>query len=125
MSKPQLLAAVLCVGLAVPGLAQSKDDKPAEKPPQKIASGVIRGYKIHNVDPEYPLLARKAKLQGPVVLSAVIDAKGKVTNLRVLSGHPLLAQSAVDAVKQWKYRPYVFEGQVVPVETTITVVFHM
>ena len=125
MSKPQLLAVLVCVSLAMPALAQSKDDKPAEKPPQKIASGVIYGYRIHHVDPEYPLLARKAKIQGPVVLSAVIDTKGKVTNLRVLSGHPLLAQSAVDAVKQWKYRPYVFEGQVVPVETTITVVFHL
>ncbi|HET8890028.1 MAG TPA: energy transducer TonB [Candidatus Angelobacter sp.] len=125
MSKPQLLAVVLCVGLAVSALAQSKDDKPAEKPPQKIASRVALGYRIHNVDPEYPLLARKAKIQGPVVLSAVIDTKGMVTNLRVLSGHPLLAQSAMDAVKRWKYRPFVFEGQVVPVETTITVVFHM
>ena len=119
------MAAVLCVGLAVPALAQSKDDKVAEKPPQKIASGVILGHRTHYVDPEYPLLARKAKLQGPVVLSAVIDTTGKVTNLRVLSGHPLLAQSAVDAVKQWKYRPYVFEGQVVQVETTITVEFHL
>ena len=125
MKKPQLLAALACVCLAVPALTQSKDDKPVEKPPQKIASGVARGYKIHNVVPEYPLLARQAKLQGPVVLSAVIDTKGKVTNLRVLSGHPLLAQSAVDAVKQWKYRPFVFEGQVVPVETTITVEFHL
>jgi protein TonB len=125
MRKPQLVAAVLCVGLAVPALAQSKDDKVAEKPPQKIASGVILGHRTHYVDPEYPLLARKAKLQGPVVLSAVIDTTGKVTNLRVLSGHPLLAQSAVDAVKQWKYRPYVFEGQVVQVETTITVEFHL
>jgi periplasmic protein TonB len=119
------LAACLIVGLAVPSLAQSNDDKPAEKPPQKVTSGVARGYKIHNVDPEYPPVARNAKIQGPVVLRAVIDTKGKVTNLRVLSGHPLLAASAVDAVKQWKYRPFVFEGKVVPVETTITVVFHL
>jgi periplasmic protein TonB len=119
------LAACLIVSLAVPSLAQSNDDKPAEKPPQKVASGVARGYKIHSVDPEYPPLAHKAKIQGPVVLSAVIDTKGKVTNLRVLSGHPLLAASAVEAVRQWKYRPFVFEGKVVPVETTITVVFHL
>ena len=119
------LAACLIVSLAVPSLAQSNDDKPAEKPPQKVTSGVARGYKIHNVDPEYPLVARNAKIQGPVVLRAVIDTKGKVTNLRVLSGHPLLAASAVEAVRQWKYRPFVFEGKVVPVETTITVVFHL
>jgi len=117
--------AALIVGLAVPLLAQSNDDKPAEKPPQKVTSGVARGYKIHNVDPEYPALARNAKIRGPVVLRAVIDTKGKVTNLRVLSGHPLLAASAVEAVRQWKYRPFVFEGKVVPVETTITVVFHL
>src|SRR6476646_283418 len=110
--------AALIVVLAVPLLAQSNDDKPAEKPPQKVTSGVARGYKIHNVDPEYPPVARNAKIQGPVVLRAVIDTKGKVTNLRVLSGHPLLAASAVEAVKQWKYRPFVFEGKVVPVETT-------
>src|SRR6478609_4243590 len=94
------LAACLIVSLAVPSLAQSNDDKPAEKPPQKVTSGVARGYKIHNVDPEYPLVARNAKIQGPVVLRAVIDTKGKVTNLRVLSGHSLLAASAVEAVRQ-------------------------
>jgi protein TonB len=125
MRKPQLLTVLVCVGMAVAALAQSNDAKPAEKPPQKIASGIAYGYRIHHVDPEYPLVARNAKIQGPVVLSAVIDTKGQVTNLRVLSGHPLLAESAVKAVKQWKYRPYVFEGRVVPVETTITVRFQL
>jgi protein TonB len=60
-----------------------------------------------------------------VVLHTIIDTTGKVTNLKVLSGHPLLAVSALDAVKQWKYRPFLLDGKAVPVNTTITVRFHL
>jgi TonB family protein len=134
--KPILIAACWLLGLALPALAQSDNTRPSDgaptgdaaslaHKPQKVAPGIAYGYRTHYVDPIYPPLARRAKLEGDVVLNAIIDTRGKVTRLRVLSGHPLLAQSAIDAVRQWKYRPYLFEGKVVPVDTTITVQFHL
>jgi TonB family protein len=120
--------AAACVLLALSSLApaQTPDEaKPAEKPPHKVPSGIAYGYKIHNVAPEYPLVARRAKLQGDVILMAMIDTTGKVTTVKVLQGHPLLANSAIKAVQQWKYRPFLLKGEAVPVETTVTVHFHL
>jgi protein TonB len=66
-----------------------------------------------------------AKIQGPVVLQAQIDKEGWVVNLRVSSGHPMLVQSALDAVRTWRYKPYVVNGEPVEVETTVTVNFKL
>ena len=78
---------------------------------------------IHRVQPEYPQLARQARIQGTVVLRAVISREGRIENLQVLSGHPLLVPAALDAVRQWRYRPYSLNDQPVEVETQITVNF--
>jgi protein TonB len=89
----------------------------------RISGGVTRGLLIHRVEPAYPPLARAARIQGDVILSAVIDANGQIQNLQLVSGHPMLVPAAISAVKQWRYKPYLLNGQPVEVETTITVIF--
>ena len=83
----------------------------------------MEGNLIHRVQPEYPPLARQARIQGTVVLQAVISREGRIENLQVLSGHPLLVPAALAAVRQWRYRPYSLNDQPVEVETQITVNF--
>jgi periplasmic protein TonB len=89
----------------------------------RISQGVTKGLLIHREEPTYPPLARAARVQGEVVLSAVIDTNGQIQNLQLVSGHPMLVPSAITAVKQWRYKPYLLNGQPVEVETTITVIF--
>ena len=93
--------------------------------PQKIrvSQGVAQGLLIHQVKPAYPPLARQARIQGAVILQAVISKDGSIQGLKVVSGHPMLAPAAVDAVKQWRYKPYFLNGEPVEVETQITVNF--
>ena len=78
---------------------------------------------VHSVPPVYPELAKQARVQGSVVLQAVIGKDGTVTDLRLISGHPLLAQPALDAVRQWRYKPYLLNGEPMAVETQVTVNF--
>jgi periplasmic protein TonB len=68
-------------------------------------------------------LAKSARVQGDVVLSAVIDSNGQIQNLQLVSGHPMLVPAALAAVNRWRYKPYLLNGQPVEVETTITVIF--
>ncbi len=89
----------------------------------RISQGVTKGLLIHREEPNYPPLARAARVQGEVVLSAVIDTNGQIQNLQLVSGHPMLVPAAISAVKQWRYKPYLLNGQPVEVETTITVIF--
>lgn len=86
-------------------------------------SRMMEANLIHRVQPDYPALARQVRVQGQVVLRAMISREGEIENLQVLSGHPMLAQAAVDAVRQWRYRPYVLNGEPVEVETQVTVNF--
>ena len=90
----------------------------------RVSQGVIQGLRVRDVTPTYPPLARAARVQGSVVLAAIIGKDGAIQNLRVMSAaSPLLIQSALDAVKQWRYRPYLLNGEPVEVDTTITVNF--
>jgi protein TonB len=93
--------------------------------PQKIrvSQGVAQGNLVHQVTPVYPPIAKAARVQGSVQLAATISKDGTIQNLRVISGHPMLVQSALDAVKQWRYKPYFLNGEPVEVETQITVNF--
>lgn len=84
---------------------------------------MMEGNLVLRVQPAYPLLARQVRVQGLVVLRAVISRDGTIENLQVLSGHPMLVQAAVDAVRQWRYRPYVLNGEPVEVETEVKVSF--
>lgn len=96
---------------------------PSLRPPQ--VSRMMEGNLIRRVQPEYPALARQARIQGTVVLRAVINREGAIQDLQVISGHPLLVQAALDAVRQWRYRPYYLNDQPVEVETQVTVNFSL
>jgi len=87
----------------------------------RISSGVARGLLVSKVQPEYPADAKADHVQGQVVLQATIDKEGNVAKLELVSGHPMLAPAAIEAVKQWKYRPYLLNGAAVEVETQVTV----
>jgi periplasmic protein TonB len=91
----------------------------------RISQGVTKGLLIHRAEPSYPPLARAARVQGDVVLTAVISVNGEIENLQLVSGHPMLVPAAISAVKQWRYKPYLLNGQPVEVETTITVIFSL
>jgi len=86
-------------------------------------SRMMEGNLIYRVQPQYPPLARQARVQGIVVLRAVISREGKIENVQVIGGHPLLVKSAMDAVRQWRYRPYYLNNEPVEVETQVTVNF--
>ncbi len=77
------------------------------------------------IEPSYPKLAPAAPIQGQVALSAIISKTGDLQDLVPISGRRLLAPAAIEAVKQWRYRPYLLNGEPVEVETTITVNFHL
>jgi protein TonB len=89
----------------------------------RISQGVTKGLLIHREEPAYPPLARSARVQGDVVLSAVIGTNGEIQNLQLVSGHPMLVPAALAAVRLWRYKPYLLNGAPVEVETTITVIF--
>lgn len=91
----------------------------------RISQGVSVGRLLNKVEPAYPKLAREARIQGTVVLTAIISKEGTIKDLSVLSGHPLLVQPALDAVRLWRYKPYLLNGEAVEVETTITVNFNL
>jgi protein TonB len=91
----------------------------------RVSQGVSQGLLIKKVQPAYPPLARQARIQGQVLLQAEISKDGAIQNLRLISGHPMLAPSAIEAVKQWRYKPYYLNGEPVEVETQITVIFSL
>jgi protein TonB len=89
----------------------------------RVSAGVTSGLLVRKVNPVYPPLARQARISGTVVLRAVIGKDGSIQNLSLVSGHPMLAPAAIDAVKQWKYKPYLLNGEPVEVDTEIQVNF--
>jgi protein TonB len=84
---------------------------------------MMEGNLILRVQPDYPTIARQARVQGQVVLRAMISREGTIENLQVLSGHSMLVRAAVNAVQQWRYRPYVLNGEPIEVETEVKVNF--
>jgi len=97
---------------------------PAVLAPVRL-SHMREGDLIRKILPVYPPLARAARIQGQVVLQAVISKQGGIENLKVVAGHPMLAPAAMDAVRQWLYRPYILNNEPVEVETQITVNFSL
>jgi protein TonB len=90
-----------------------------------LSSGVVTGLLLQKTTPVYPPIAVAARVEGTVVLQATISKLGIIANLRVASGPPMLQQAALDAVKNWRYRPYLLNGEPVDVETTVNVVFSL
>ena len=88
-----------------------------------MGGGVQSSKLIHRVDPKYPELARRARVRGLVLLQVTVDEEGKVTEVRVIRGHPLLNQAAIDAVSQWRYSPTLLNGEPTPILATVSVNF--
>ena len=91
--------------------------------PVRVSSGTVAGMAISKPDPIYPAIAKAAHIQGAVILHAIISKQGTIEQLSIVSGPPMLANAARDAVQRWRYRPYLLNGEPVEVETSITVNF--
>ncbi|HXZ28319.1 MAG TPA: energy transducer TonB, partial [Terriglobales bacterium] len=89
----------------------------------RVSAEVAAGMLAYRVAPRYPEIAKAHRLQGWVVLHVIIGKDGKVQQLGVVSGHPVLVPAAMDAVRQWRYRPYLLQGQPVEVDTQVTIAF--
>ena len=89
----------------------------------RVSQGVAQGLRVKMVPPKYPKKARKKGIQGTVLLHVMISKTGDVTTVELVSGDPLLASAAIDAVKQWKYSPTLLGGQPVDIVMSVTVNF--
>jgi periplasmic protein TonB len=130
------IAMLLCSGRSV--LAQDAP-APGTRPPDKptgsenishpmrvrIGGNVQAAKMVHQVQPKYPKEAKQSHISGTVVLRAVIAKNGTIQELQFVSGAPELMRSAMDAVRQWRYKPTELEGRPVEVETTISVVYNL
>ena len=116
-----VLGGVLASNGSAPVLAKAPGVTPVKR--VRLAQRVVEANLIHDVPPTYPPEAGRARIQGTVVLLAVIGKDGSVEDVRVESGLPVLAQAAIDAVKQWRYKPYMLNGEPVEVDSRITINF--
>jgi protein TonB len=91
----------------------------------RISQGVAVGMLQTKIEPVYPPIALKARVQGTVLLRAIIAADGHVENIQLIQGHPMLVEAAINAVRQWHYAPYRLSGEPVEVDTTVSVNFHI
>lgn len=90
-----------------------------------LPSRLVESTIIYKAIPQYPIIAKQARVEGTVELQAVISKAGTIENLQVISGQAMLRQAAIDAVKTWRYRPYLLNGQPIEVETTVSVIFKL
>lgn len=114
------LAASLLVLISCASLAAPQEAAPERV---RVSDGVMRGVLVRRVKPVYPPLARQAHIQGTVILKVLINKSGDVFDVQLVSGHPMLSPAAIEAVKQWKYQPYLLNGDPVEVETNVQVIF--
>jgi periplasmic protein TonB len=113
-------------GLGIPGIVETPPAPPASpQSPIRIGSGLVAPRKTFNVDPAYPNIARTARVEGVVILEAVIDQLGRVESVRVLRSIPLLDQAALDAVRQWRFTPTLLNGTPVSIVMMVTVNFSL
>jgi TonB family protein len=116
----------LALGMQGDQAAPVNGSSPSKAPKQlTVSADKMSGNILTKAVPTYPPDAKKAKIQGKVVLSVVISKNGNVENIRVLSGPPELQQSAIDAVRQWTYKPYLLNGDPVEVKTTVNVIYQL
>jgi TonB family protein len=136
LRRAALVAASGLMGLAISGsaiamamhvttAATTESSQAKQTKRLSVSAAVMAGNLVSKAMPVYPPDAKKAKIQGKVVVSAVIDTQGNIQNLRVVSGPRELQQSALDAVRQWKYRPYLLNGDAVEVSTSINIIYSL
>jgi periplasmic protein TonB len=105
------------------GIGMASPPPPTAIAPIRLHSGMKAPVKIADAAPVYPTIAKNARVQGVVILEAVLDARGRVESVRVLRSIPLLDQAAVEAVQQWRFTPALLNSEAVPVVMTVTVNF--
>jgi TonB family protein len=137
MRRMAIVAACAALGLATCGTAlalgmhvnavSAGDNSNASKAPRQItvSAAVMSGNILTKAVPQYPPAAKKAKIQGTVVLRVVIGDDGNVKNIQVVSGPNELQQSSIDAVRQWTYKPYLLNGDPVEVKTTVNIIYSL
>jgi TonB family protein len=123
MNKAAPVANLSAKSTGVTSTLSSAEGKSGSPDRVRISEGVSKGWIVHKVKPEYPPLARQARVQGEVVLNVVIARNGSVKSIATESGHPMLIPAAIDAVKQWRYQPYKVSGRPVEVDTKVIVNF--
>jgi len=116
-----VLGASLSSTHSMPVIAKAPEPAPAKR--IRVAAKVVEANLVHDVPPQYPPEAGRARIEGTVVLMALIGRDGIVQDVRVESGLPILAQAAIDAVRQWRYKPYMIDGEPVEVDSRITINF--
>jgi len=109
----------------VSNLAVPKLSLPAGPKRIRISQGVTKGQLVYRKEPAYPPLALMARVQGEVLLRAIVSKDGSIKELEVVSGNPMLNPTAIAAVQQWRYRPFMLNGEPVEVETNVTVIFQI
>jgi periplasmic protein TonB len=107
------------------GTATATVVKPETPRKLSVPSRLMAGNLVVKTMPQYPAIPKAVGIQGTVVVQATISRGGSIENLRVISGPPMLQQAAIDAVRTWRYKPYLLNGDPVEVETTINVVFNL
>lgn len=111
---------------AISGLVNVSPTVPNQAPQTvKVSQGISQGLLVKKVPPVYPQQALQMKIQGPVQIMATISKDGNISNMKLLSGDAILARAAMDAVKQWKYKPYYLDNQPVEIQTQVTVNFKL
>jgi TonB family protein len=126
-----LLFSILNIGASVAGVQDpvqsaervSQDVAPPQRQPIRVGGNVQALKLVNRIEPVYPEEAKKAHIQGTVVLQVTINEKGEVWEVRPISGHVLLKDAAINAVRQWRYQPTEVDGVPVPVIATVTVMF--
>ena len=116
----------LALGMHVNGASTSDNSNASKRPSQlSVSSDVMAGNLLNKVIPVYPAEAKKAKIQGTVVLNVKIGKDGAVENLKVASGPKVLQRSALDAVRQWRWKPYEVDGKAALVETKVQITYSL
>ena len=113
------------LGGAAPPPPPPPPPRPKKVEPMRVGGNVQESKILRRVDPIYPELAKRARVETMVILEVNVDEEGNVANIRVVRGHPLLDAAATEAVKQWKYSPTLLNGEPVPVIATVTVIFKL
>ena len=113
-------------GGSLPNLMNGAGSAPAPVlQTMSVSQGISQGLIIKKIAPSYPSAALRLRMEGSVQLLATVSKKGDISAVKVLSGDPSLAKAAMDAVKQWKYKPYLLDGTPVEIQTQVTVNFKL